>query len=378
MSRKMIASTTHRERQRVHQARCAGARRAVHQQVAEDGEGPPANPPERGCQTPESQVLRRELPPLRTPAPPATARLTRVSSSSPLAAIHAAQSARDQEEELSAAWRPKLDLAEVFRTFGPEYRRQCGDRLSVQQDRVLRELMVCRTQVLGSHQWACERCGQQVELFNSSKNRHCPKCGRHDREKWAAQVQADLLPIPYVHVVLTLPEQLTELAFAHPTVLYPLLLRAGAEAILQLAREELEAELAVLILLHTWGQLMNRHVHGHCLVSGGGLWLHGERFIQLKSGAFLSLDKLACVLRERYLKKLDSLYRRGELVLEGDWRQLERGQAWQQWLEPLRHMDWVVFIRSVWDRREKEGKKSELAKAIEYLVSDRKLPQRRP
>ena len=364
----ICSSSTHRERQRVHQALRDGAHRTVRQQVAADGDERAAHPLERCCQTPASQVLRRALPQPLTPAQPAIARVSRGSSSSPLAAVHAAQSASEEEEEPSAACRAKLDMAEVLRTFGPEYRRHVGDRLTVQQDRVLRELLVCRTEVLGSHQWACERCGQQVELFNSCKNRHCPQCGAYERRLWAAQVQADLLPIEYHHVVVTLPRPLTWLAFDHPRLLYPLVLRIGAEAILRLVRTELEVELAVLILLHSWGQLMNQHVHGHCLVSGGGLWLHGERFIQLKSGEFLSLADLAREFRDLFLQRLDSLHRRGQLVLEGDWRQLDCGPAWQEFLQPLRTIDWVVFSRGVWDRREEVGRKGEVARAVEYLA----------
>ncbi|MEK7751387.1 MAG: transposase, partial [Acidobacteriota bacterium] len=301
------------------------------------------------------------------PASAEPAVVTSGSTSSPAQAIHAAES-ESEEEEPSEAWRAKLEMAEVFREFGPEYRRQFGDRLSVQQDRVLRELMVCRTEVLGAHHWSCERCGKEVALFHSCKNRHCPKCGAYDRRLWAAQVQADLLPIEYEHVVVTLPRPLTLLAFDHPRALYPLVLRTGAEAILRLARQQLEAELGVLILLHSWGQLMNRHVHAHSLVSGGGLWLHGERFIPLPSGEFLSLPELAREFRDLFLQRLDSLHRRGQLVLQGDWRQLECGPAWQEFLEPLRHIDWVVFSRGVWDRREEAGKQGEVTRAVEYLA----------
>jgi len=93
---------------------------------------------------------------------------------------------------------PSLEVADVFRRFGMDFRSQYGqygETLTVQQDRVLRELMVCRTEVMGWHRWACDRCGVQVELYNSCNNRHCPKCHRKQRKKWAAKIQADLLPI---------------------------------------------------------------------------------------------------------------------------------------------------------------------------------------
>ncbi len=205
-------------------------------------------------------------------------------------------------------------------------------------------------------------------MFHSCKNRHCPKCGAYERRLWAEQVQADLLPIEYHHVVVTLPHPLTLLAFAHPHVLYPLVLRTGAEAMLRLARRELGVELGVLILLHTWGQLMNRHVHAHSLVSGGGLSLDGARFIQFPSGEFLSLEKIAQEFRDLFLKRLESLYRRGQLVLQGDWRQMDWGNGWREFLEPLREIDWVVFSRGVWDRRAEVGQRGEVSRAVEYLA----------
>ena len=124
--------------------------------------------------------------------------------------------------------RPALEVADIFRRFAQEYRRQFGGTLTVQQDRALRELMVCRTEVMGWHLWECDTCGARAELFNSCKNRHCPKCQRQNRKDWAARLQADLLPIEYHHVIFTVPRPVTRFALVNPRVLYPLILRAGA------------------------------------------------------------------------------------------------------------------------------------------------------
>ena len=359
-------STPHRARQRMHQARRTGARRVVRQQVAEDGPGRVAPPSERCGQTLERQVPRGE------PTGHGVACAPRIVAGAALTSRVSAEPALDgadlECDACDEARRPALEIAEVIRRFGAEYRRQVGGQLTVQQDRVLRELLVCRTEVLGAHYWSCEVCGQQVELCHSCHNRHCPKCGAAARRRWADRVQADLLPIEYHHMVVTLPRPLTLLAFDHPRVLYPLVLRAGAEAILQLARRELGVELGVLILLHTWGQLMNRHVHGHCLVSGGGLSLDGARCLLFPSGACLSLEQLAREFRDLFLDRLDALHRRGKLVLQGDWRQLDWGHGWQEFLEPLREIDWVVFSRGVWDRREEAGQRGGVARAVEYLA----------
>lgn len=354
----MIASTTHRQQQRRRQTLRERERARFQAPLTDTAPGVPAP---SLPQVPRGEPTGRGA--ACAPRIVAGAALTSRASAEP--ALDGADLECDACDE---ARPPALEIAEVIRRFGPEYRRQAGEQLTVQQDRVLRELLVCRTEVLGAHYWSCARCGQEVAMFHSCKNRHCPKCGAYERFLWAHQVQADLLPVEYHHVVVTLPRPLTLLACDHPRVLYPLVLRAGAEAILRLARRELGVELGVLILLHSWGQLMNQHVHGHSFVSGGGLSLDGERFIQLPSGGFLSLDDLAREFRDLFLQRLESLYRRGELVLQGDWRRLDWGHGWQEFLEPLRTIDWVVFSRGVWDRREEGGKPGEMARAVEYLA----------
>jgi len=191
------------------------------------------------------------------------------------------------EDDAAAPWRPRLTVADIFRVFGPAYRRKVGSALTGQQDRVLRELMVCRTEVLGGHQWTCPECGIVVELFNSCGNRHCPACGSRERRKWAARVRGDVLPIEYLHLILTLPHELTELVLDHGRVLFPLMLRTSAEAILQLVGAKYGAHPAVLSMLHLCGQLVNPHVHSHTLMSAGGLSLDGERWITAPRGVEL-------------------------------------------------------------------------------------------
>lgn len=265
--------------------------------------------------------------------------------------------------------RPALELADIFRRFAQEYRRQFGRTLTVQQDRALRELMVCRTAVMGWHRWRCDTCGVEAELFNSCKNRHCPKCQTQNRKDWAAKLQADLLPIEYYHVIFTVPRPVTLFAMVNPRVLYPLILRAGAEAILTLGRtwEGLRAVMALLALLHTWGQLMNPHLHSHTMVPAGGLSLDGNRWVSLPEGAFLPLDQLRRLYRELFLKGLAKAYGRGALVFPGEWQAIESATDFQQWLASLKEIDWVVRLRSVWDRRGSEDHEG-AAKTVDYLA----------
>ena len=121
-----------------------------------------------------------------------------------------------------------LTMADVLRAFSSEYRRRHGLSMTVQQDRVLREMAACYTPLMGTHEWTCDDCGTVVELPNSCSNRHCPTCGDANRHKWAETTASQILPVEYYHVILTVPRQITQLALAHPRVLYPIMLRSGA------------------------------------------------------------------------------------------------------------------------------------------------------
>jgi len=188
-----------------------------------------------------------------------------------------------------------------------------------------------------------------------------------ERRKWAARVRGDVLPVEYHHLILTLPHELTELVLDHGRVLFPLMLRAGAEAILQLVGAKYGAHPAVLSVLHLCGQLMNAHVHSHTLVSAGGLSLDGERWITAPPGEFLPLDELARTFRDLFLKRLDSVHRRGKLVLKGTWWDLHCGLAWAHWLASFRTLKWIVHSRSSWEPR-KDGLTGGVDQVVEYLA----------
>ena len=206
-----------------------------------------------------------------------------------------------------------VELAHLIREFGQEYLAQAqrdglSPELLKRQERVLRDLMGCRTSAMGEHAWDCEDCGAQYLFFNSCGNRHCPKCREHDRREWAEKLEQDLLPVEYHHLILTLPRPLTELVMAHGEVLYAQVMRASGEAILAVGKRLLNAQLAAQVLLHTWGQTGNRHVHSHCLVPAGGMprddpqeraWIGFP-----EKGVFLSLERLANDFRDLFLDAL--------------------------------------------------------------------------
>ena len=167
--------------------------------------------------------------------------------------------------------KPGPTFADVLRTFDPEYRRRYGAELTEQQDKVLREMLACYTPVMGMHEWTCGDCGTVVELPNGCNNRHCCTCGSTTRQRWAERTCSQILPIEYCHLILTVPKPITQLAMINQSALYSLVLREGAYTVLDGGRKLFGVELALLSLLHTWGQILNGHLHTHSLLPLGGL-----------------------------------------------------------------------------------------------------------
>ena len=162
----------------------------------------------------------------------------------------------------------------------------------------------CRTAALGGHRDRCLTCGYETASysFNSCRNRHCPKCQTNAREKWLAKRSADLLPVPYVHVVFTLPHLLVPLAYHNKKLLYDVLFRASAETLLEVAAnpKRLGAELGFLSVLHSWGQTLQHHPHVHCVIPAGGLSPDRERWIPARRDFFLPVPVLRKVFRGKF------------------------------------------------------------------------------
>ena len=160
--------------------------------------------------------------------------------------------------------------------------------LSRQQRKALRDIRDCRTAVLGGHLYECDRCGHRVNVFNSCRNRHCPKCQATARAKWLAEREAELLPVPYFHVVFTLPQQIGRLALQNPRQIYTILFQAASETLLTIAADprHLGASIGFLAVLHTWGQNLHLHPHLHCVVPGGGISPDGSRWIACRKDSF--------------------------------------------------------------------------------------------
>jgi len=243
--------------------------------------------------------------------------------------------------------RPALEVADIVRAHGKEFRQAHAASLSTRQKRVLRSIEVCRTAALGGHLERCDQCGHERNAYNSCSDRHCPKCQSLGRAKWLEKRQAELLPCEYFHVVFTLPEPLAKLSLQNKRQMYNLLFRATAETLQTIAADpqHLGAQIGFFCILHTWGQTLTAHPHLHCVVPGGGISLDGQRWIACRPGFFLPVKVLSRRFRKLYLRYLEQAYAAGKLHFHGDLEQLADSKNFARCLARLAEIDWVVYAK---------------------------------
>jgi hypothetical protein len=240
-----------------------------------------------------------------------------------------------------------LELADVFRRHGDAYRRAHDGHLGRVERRVMSAIELCRTAALGGHSEACSACGFTRCAYNSCRNRHCPKCQGQARTEWIAARQAELLPVPYFHVVFTLPAPVAEIAFQNKETVYAILFRTAAETLRTIAADpkHLGAEIGVVAVLHTWGQTLHHHPHVHCVVPGGGPSLDGRRWVACRPDFFLPVRVLSRLFRRLFLDALDTVFTTGELRFFGALAELAPRPAFTRWLRELRRVEWVVYAK---------------------------------
>jgi len=205
----------------------------------------------------------------------------------------------------------------------------------------------CRTAALGGHVARCEKCAHTIIAYNSCRNRHCPKCQGAAAREWLADREAELLPVPYFHVVYTLPAAIRDIAYQNKAVIYDLLFKASAEATLKIAADpkHLGARIGILSVLHTWGSALTHHPHVHMIVPGGGLALDGSRWIACRPRYFLPVEVLSALFRRLFLQMLAATHDAGGLQFFGDHARLADKAAFEAYLKPLRNIDWVVYAK---------------------------------
>jgi Putative transposase/Transposase zinc-binding domain len=241
----------------------------------------------------------------------------------------------------------RLELADIFRAHQEHFLTRWNPVLSREQRRALRDIRDCRTAVLGGHLQQCDQCGHRVNVYNSCRNRHCPKCQATARAKWLAHRQAELLPRPYFHVVFTLPPQIGRLALQNPKLIYAILFRAASQTLLEIAADpkHLGASIGFLAVLHTWGQNLHLHPHLHCIVPGGGISPDGSRWIACRKSFFLPVRVLSRLFRTKFLRSLKAAFHKGDLRLAGELHDLAEPLAFRSLCQQALRNEWVVYAK---------------------------------
>jgi len=243
--------------------------------------------------------------------------------------------------------RPALEVADIFRAFGPAWRQSQREHLSLGQLKVMSAIEQCRSAALGGHVLRCSACAHVEISYNSCRNRHCPKCQARAAQRWLEARQADLLPVEYYHVVFTLPAPISALAYTNKAVIYDLLFDVAAETLSTIAADpkHLGAQIGATLVLHTWGSALTHHPHVHGIVPGGGLSPDGERWVACKPGFFLPVRVLSRLFRRRFLEELAKTHAGGRLRFFGEFAALADPAAFAAWASPLRRCEWVVYAK---------------------------------
>jgi predicted RNA-binding Zn-ribbon protein involved in translation (DUF1610 family) len=240
-----------------------------------------------------------------------------------------------------------LEVADIFRTHGPDWRNAQRGHLSLGQLKVMSAIEQCRSAALGGHVLRCKGCGYDQIAYNSCRNRHCPKCQASAARRWLDARQADLLPVEYYHVVFTLPAPISAIAYYNKATIYSLLFDMAAETLTTIAADpkHLGASIGATLVLHTWGSALTHHPHVHGIVPGGGVSPERERWVACRSGFFLPVRVLSRLFRRRFLEELQNAHRAGRLRFFGEHAALAEPRAFAEWLAPLRKCEWVVYAK---------------------------------
>jgi hypothetical protein len=241
--------------------------------------------------------------------------------------------------------RPALEVADIFRSHGAAWRQANAGHVSLGQLKVMSAIESCRTAALGGHVTRCQDCAYTTIAYNSCRNRHCPKCQGAAARAWLAEREAELLPVPYFHVVFTLPAAIGDIAYQNKAVIYDLLFKASAETLITIAADpkHLGARVGITAVLHTWGSALTHHPHVHMIVPGGGISLDGARWVSCRPGFFLPVRVLSRLFRRLFLERLTAAHQ--QLAFFGQHVPLANAQAFATYLAPLRKTEWVVYSK---------------------------------
>jgi hypothetical protein len=242
---------------------------------------------------------------------------------------------------------PPFEVADIIREYGNSFIEKNRSWLTWLQLRVLFAIEHCRTAALGGHRDRCCQCGYEATSFNSCRSRHCPKCQTNARNNWLAERSKELLPVKYVHVVFTIPHDLSWLALQNKKIVYDLLFHSSTATLLEIAADpkHLGAEIGFLSVLHTWGQNLQIHPHIHCVIPSGGLSPDHQRWVHPRYAFFLPVKVLSRVFRGKFIAGLKRAFKQKKLRFPGSMKRLAHKKAFDAFLRPLFRHDWVVYAK---------------------------------
>jgi len=199
-----------------------------------------------------------------------------------------------------------LELADIFRQYGPVYRQKYASRLLPSHRRAMRAIEQCRTPALGGQAYSCPQCHQTQYSYHSCRNRHCPKCQNDKAQEWLEKQQNFLLPVPYFMLTFTIPAALHPIARSHQTLVYDLLFRASVAAAQHLAQDPrfVGGQLGLIGILHTWGRNLSYHPHIHYLVPAGGLSADHRTWLPAHHHFLLPVKALSRIFKAKFLHAL--------------------------------------------------------------------------
>jgi len=245
--------------------------------------------------------------------------------------------------------RPPLEVADIIRAAGKKFIANSREWITGRHLKVLRAIVSCRTAALGYHVDECTRCGYSGHSYNSCRDRHCPKCQANARLRWINGRKKELLPVPYAHIVFTVPRLLAQLALQNKQLIYAMLLRLSAETLIEVARnpKRLGAEIGFFSVLHTWSQTMEHHPHAHCVVPAGGLSFDHQRWVTAnpRHQFFLPKQVLRKVFRGKFKDALKDAFAEGKIGFHGKLQHLSDPEAFRAFIRELYRQNWVVHCK---------------------------------
>ena len=242
--------------------------------------------------------------------------------------------------------RPRWELADVFRLYGQAYRQ--SRPLPASHLKIMRAVEACRTAALGGHLHRCGDCGSELPVYNSCRDRHCPKCQTVTKARWLKAREEELLPVPYFHVVFTLPHELNPVALRNKSAVYDIFFRAAAQTLLRFAADPhrgLGGTLGITAILHTWDQTLHDHIHLHCAIPGGALSQDKQQWVPARPDFLFPVRALAKVFRGKFLDSLRQAFHDGELAFSGRTAALADAPAFRRLLTQLYTKDWIVYSK---------------------------------